>query len=226
MENQQLEENLQDDSIMDSRDVSLEDALSALKIPLSSLNPEALGVVHRLDRGTSGCIIIAKNDSMHAKLVSAFFTRSVAKSYLAIVPYHPRESRMEARMDGHDSASFPSLEEGSTGIIDIKVQGKPALSEYAVLKIIREDLILLRVRTCTGRYHQVRQHCAQGLGRPILLDPEYDKMEYTSEPLSKVFLSLNSHKQRFFLHCESLAINSLQMQIHAPMPRWWNEILS
>jgi len=56
-----------------TRDVSLEDALSALKMPLSDLNPEALGIVHRLDRGTSGCIIIAKNDSTHAKLVTAFF---------------------------------------------------------------------------------------------------------------------------------------------------------
>jgi len=139
------------------------------------------------------------------------------------VSYHPLDSCIQKRRGQDEAESFPSLFEGSTGTIDIKVQGKPALSEYTVLKIIREDMILLRVFTYTGRYHQVRQHCAQGLGRPIMLDPEYNTVDHHH---TLKFLSEKSHGQRFFLHCESLTIDCLQIQVTAPMPTWWNQFLS
>lgn len=54
-------------------EVSLEDAVLDFGIPLSTLNPEGRGIVHRLDRGTSGCIVLAKNDQTHARLVTDFF---------------------------------------------------------------------------------------------------------------------------------------------------------
>lgn len=208
---------MEEDSILDSKDVSLEDAISSLNIPLSELNPDALGIVHRLDRGTSGCIILAKNDMTHAKLVTAFFSRNAKKSYLAIVSYHVQEACLQKRQI-HEK----DLAVGFRGSIDIKVQGKPALSEYTVLKIIPEHVILLRVVTYTGRYHQVRQHCAQGLGRPILFDPEYG---FTSEPLLKLMEGNTHGHSRFCLHCETLSIDSLQIHADAPVPSWWNTLL-
>ena len=70
-------------------DISLEDALISCNVPLSTVNPDALGLVHRLDRGSSGCLVLAKTDSMHALLVAEFFLRKTEKKYNTIVAPAP-----------------------------------------------------------------------------------------------------------------------------------------
>jgi len=67
-------------------DISLVDALLDIPISLSTLNPIAQGMVHRLDWGTSGTIVLAKTDEAHLRLVASFFLRRVEKKYLALVP--------------------------------------------------------------------------------------------------------------------------------------------
>ena len=101
-----------------NNDASLVDALLDLNVPLSTLNAEGRGLVHRIDRGTSGCIVLAKTDEMHAKLVTQFFLRRAKKTYTAVV-----------------RSSKPVLIDGT---IDVPVDGRPALSKYRVMNTIRQ----------------------------------------------------------------------------------------
>ena len=173
-------------------DISLVDALLDSSIPLSTLNPVARGIVHRIDRGTSGAIILAKTDEIHLNLVAQFFLRRVKKKYLALV----HGSHKDNSENGDGSSTEPSdstpLTLDSTGVIDADVDGRPARSTYRVVKIFEDEqssileAILLEVETLTGRKHQVRVHCAS-LGHPIFLDPLYSSTttEKKAKPLEK-----------------------------------------
>jgi len=222
-------------------DISLVDALTDSSVSLSTLNPIARGIVHRIDRGTSGSIILAKSDDMHLKLVALFFLRRVKKKYLALVPECSRDEEND------------TLALGSTGVIDIPVDGRPAHSTYKVIKQYGEPssdtqaALLLEVQTSTGRKHQVRLHCAEGLDRPIFLDPLYysttdgnkskpiDKKkrndtykvniaeDNTVLPQAISNLLDTNMKEKFFLHAASLSIQELDISIEAQLPQWWTD---
>ena len=155
-------------------DVSLVDALADSSISLSTLNPVARGIVHRIDRGTSGAIILAKTDEIHLRLVAVFFLRRAKKKYQALV----NGSRKDTENGNGSSIDTTPLTLDSTGVIDADVDGRPARSTYRVVKIFEDEqssipeAILLEVETLTGRKHQVRVHCSS-LGHPIFLDPIY-----------------------------------------------------
>ena len=201
-------------------DISLEDALlSPPGLSLSMLNAEARGLVHRLDRGTSGCMVLAKNDAMHARLVTEFFLRHIHKMYTCLVTPAPSSSK-----------------DGDSGVIDTLVNGRPARSKYTVLeRFEKEDgddgnssssAALLQVETITGRKHQVRIHCAQGLNCPILGDDMYSGNNKNRKNNNK---ENNPNGSPFFLHASSLSIPSLQLDgnpIEAPLPDWWTAMLN
>lgn len=164
-------------------DMSLEDLLlkcfQSTNDSLSTLNPDALGIVHRLDRGTSGCILLAKTNEAHALLLTAFFKRQVKKSYLALLPAQIEElthgEQEQQQDDQQQSFELENLSLKSTGMIDLPVDGKPALSSYTVEQFHATPPLAMTVRmnTFTGRKHQVRVHCANGLKRPLFLEPLY-----------------------------------------------------
>lgn len=192
-------------------DLSLVDILLELGIQLSTLNSEALGVVHRIDRGTSGAIVLAKTDEMHCRLVTAFFTRSVDKNYVALVPW---------------KSCIDESNQIDEGQIDLEVGGRPALSTYKVIKRYPDKALQLLVQTQTGRKHQVRVHCAKGLGRPIFLDSLYDdrtENNFIHEKLSNPGKSLEN---KFFLHASSLRIDEFGIDVTAKIPNWWDDILN
>lgn len=212
-------------------DISLEDALIDVGLSLSTLNPDALGLVHRIDRGTSGCIILAKNNAAHAKLVTQFFTRRAKKRYIAVVP---------------NQASDGSTDLEDAGVINEKVEGRPAQSAYQVEREIGTSALLIGVETKTGRKHQVRIHCSFGLGRPIFLDPLYSnsqgnkkqprekvkKSDSTSiNPMSKDCVQcvldkiVDEDGRRFFLHASDLKIDEFGIDLTAPLPSWWEPVL-
>jgi len=212
-------------------DISLEDALIDVGLSLSTLNPDALGLVHRIDRGTSGCIILAKNNAAHAKLVTQFFTRRAKKRYIALVP---------------NQASDGSTDIADAGVINEKVEGRPAQSAYQVEREIGTSALLVGVETKTGRKHQVRIHCSSGLGRSIFLDPLYSnsqgnkkqarekvkKSDSTSiDPMSKDCVRcvldkiVDEEGRRFFLHASDLKIDEFGIDLTAPLPSWWEPVL-
>ena len=166
-------------------DVSLVDALwhcCSGRLSLSTLNPDAFGVVHRLDRGTSGCIVLAKTNDAHARLLTEFFTRTVRKSYTVLTSPSPDLSSVNSE----DGSSKPtgvyskSAELTDDSIyIDYPVDGHPAKSTYRMIERFitniptKESFALGNVTTHTGRKHQVRVHCANVLKSPVVGDGLY-----------------------------------------------------
>lgn len=146
------------------------------------------GIVHRLDKNTSGLILIAKNDRTLHWLQDQFRLRKVTKIYIALSDGHPPTpvGRIEAAI-GRD----PSLRKQMAIVPDEK--GRAAVSEYTVVEEFPEHT-LFEVHPITGRTHQIRLHLAF-IGCPIVGDTLYGRR--------RASVRLNRH----FLHAARLTIN-------------------
>src|SRR5579859_5145731 len=123
------------------------------------------GIVHRLDRYTSGVLLVAKNDAAHQRLAEQFASRKVEKTYLALV--HSRVKQDRARIE-KPIARDPKQRVRMTARL---ASGRAAWSEYRVLRRF-EGFTLLEVRIGTGRTHQIRVHLAS-IGHPVVGDRLY-----------------------------------------------------
>ncbi len=148
---------------------------------------ERPGLVHRLDKETSGLIVLAKNEQAHNWLQDQFRLRTVEKTYLALVDGKPPTpaGRVEAHI-GRDPNHRKKM-----AIVSEK-KGREAVSEYKTLESFKNHT-LLEFHPLTGRTHQIRLHCAF-LGCPIVGDSVYGKKNPTVE--------MNRH----FLHAYQLKI--------------------
>ncbi|MBI5499889.1 MAG: RluA family pseudouridine synthase [Deltaproteobacteria bacterium] len=129
-------------------------------------DPARPGIVHRLDKGTSGVMVVARNVTAHARLAEQFAGRTVDKTYLAIVVGEPpAEGRIETLFARHpvDRKRFTSR----------TTRGRTALTTFR-LRERRPGCAMLEVRLGTGRTHQIRVHLSEG-GWPILGDPVYGR---------------------------------------------------
>jgi 23S rRNA pseudouridine1911/1915/1917 synthase len=118
--------------------------------------------VHRLDRDTSGTLLLGLDPARRAELEQAFRRREVVKQYLALVHGVPQAGR--ATID------VPILDQGATARVDRR--GQRAVSRYVVEQRFGSVASLLRVTLETGRHNQVRLHCAH-IGHPLLGDRKY-----------------------------------------------------
>jgi tRNA pseudouridine32 synthase/23S rRNA pseudouridine746 synthase len=143
---------------------SLEDHLEELKL---GFQREPLPV-HRLDRDTSGCLLLARNPKALKRFARAFEERKVGKRYLGIVRGSPEGG------EGTIALSLSKISSASEGwrMIPAK-KGKPAVTHWRKLAEAG-GLTLIEFRPETGRTHQIRIHAAAGLGLPLLGDPIYD----------------------------------------------------
>jgi 23S rRNA pseudouridine1911/1915/1917 synthase len=177
------------------------------------------GIVHRLDKDTSGVMLIAKHDDAHRKLTAAWNTDAVRKEYLALVYGAPAEDRgtVDAPIgrDPRDRKRMAVVEEG-----------RRAITDYELAERLRYAS-LLRCRLRTGRTHQIRVHMKH-LGHPIVGDPVYSGPQWRGIPDKKI-QRLLSALERQALHAARITFphprDGRVMVIEAPMPEDMREIL-
>ncbi len=166
---------------------------------------ERPGIVHRLDRGTSGVILVAKNDIAHRALTAAFARRDVVKEYLALVAGVPRAAsgRIETAIARHPTQRH-RMKVVASG-------GRNARTDWSVVEAFAPHSALLRCRIFTGRTHQIRVHLSS-IGHPLLGDPVYGFRE-KSVPVAA---------PRVLLHAEHIVIahpvSGLPLDLRAPLP--------
>ena len=139
---------------------------------LSGINGEIRpGIVHRLDKDTSGLIVIAKNDKVHAALTEMFQEKKIRKTYLAILKgkLNKSEGKIVTQI-GRDKNDRKKMT-----VIDDAAKGKNAITNYRVIS--QNNLFtLVKVNIETGRTHQIRVHMRH-LGYPILGDSVYGRKD-------------------------------------------------
>lgn len=150
------------------------------------ITPKKWQLVHRLDKDTSGILLIAKNSKTADFLTNAFKGKTIRKTYLALVAGLPKKwdgvinIPLRKKVLGKNEKMRPDFEEG-----------KEAITEYKVVKDF-DDYALLELNPITGRTHQLRVHCKE-IGHPILNDVKYGGKEVIRKDVCKR-LCLHAYK--------------------------------
>jgi 23S rRNA pseudouridine1911/1915/1917 synthase len=164
-------------------------------------DPERPGVVHRLDRDTSGLLVLARSDAVHAELQRMLRTRRITREYLALV-----EGRPAARA-GTIDAPLGRDRRVRTRRSTETDEPREAITHFETERTF-PDATLLRVRLETGRTHQIRAHLL-AIGAPVAGDPEYGHAGLFG-------------LERQFLHAERLAfehpVTLEPLDIRSPLP--------
>jgi len=166
------------------------------------------GIVHRLDKDTSGLLLVARDAETHAALQRQFKRRQVRKTYLALVEerVEPREGIIEAPV-GRSKRERKRMA--------VLRSGRPAVTQYRVIETFRA-YTLLEVRPHTGRTHQVRVHLAW-MGYPLVGDRVYGRKRQSLLP------------GRHFLHAQRLGfahpVTGDELELEAPLSPELEELL-
>ena len=169
----------------------------------------SLELVHRLDRETSGCLLVAKKRSALKYLQSLFREeKSIRKRYLALVA-----GSWPGQIHQVDAPLRKNELLGGERIVRVQIDGKPAKTEFAVTERFGQQASLLRAEPVTGRTHQIRVH-ARHVGCPLVGDEKYGDPDCNK--------SMKAHGiHRLFLHAEALEFTCPEGQslsLSAPLP--------
>lgn len=168
-----------------------------LRDHVQHMDGERAGIVHRLDRATSGLLICAKHPAALLFLMQQFSNREANKTYLAIVAGHPKQAEAVIDMPIERNPKNPAT-------FRVGPNGKPSVTRYKVLRST-DTASMLELHPRTGRTHQLRVHLAN-LGTPIVGDPLYGTGTFTD---------------RLYLHAYKLEVtlpNGQRTTFEAPEP--------
>ena len=176
------------------------------------------GIVHRIDKDTSGLLVVAKTDVAHEGLAKQFAAHSIDRRYLALVSGVPKAS--------HGTVDAPLARSATNrkkiAIVEGK-RGKRAVTHWKRLEV-RRDAALVECRLETGRTHQVRVHMAS-IGHPLLGDPVYGGSRKTH---GKLLTELGFHRQA--LHAAQLGfvhpVTRSRLSFSSPMPADMQELFN
>ncbi len=176
------------------------------------------GIVHRIDKDTSGLLVIAKNDAAHEGLARQFKDHSIARRYLAIVSGHPAPPGGTV-----DTWIGRSERDRKKMAVQHEGRGKHAVTHYSTKELLAHSA-LVECRLETGRTHQVRVHMSH-IGHPLLGDPVYGRAK---GKFSDVLAKLSFRRQA--LHAASLGfihpIKGEKLHFESPLPADMQELLS
>ena len=173
---------------------------------------ERPGIVHRLDKETTGLLVVAKNDAAHRALADQFASRSLQKEYVTIVSGVPKETsgsinRAISRHPVHRHRM--TVGEG----------GRPSRTDWEVLESFAGHSAYLRCCIHTGRTHQIRVHL-KSLGHPVLGDETYGWKQNSALPVPP----------RVMLHAEHLVfshpVSAKVLDLRAPLPKDFKQMLA
>lgn len=183
--------------------------LAICKNSLSGIGGELRpGIVHRLDKDTSGLIIVAKNDKAHINMSEQIKDRKVKKTYIALVRGNVPEEEATINMPiGRSTKDRKKMA--------VTKSGKQAITHFKVLKRYSK-YTLLEIKIETGRTHQIRVHMAE-IGYPVVGDTVYSngKNEFGVEGQM-----LHAYKLEF-----AHPITNKHMELIAPLPQYFEDIL-
>src|SRR3954453_16293893 len=176
------------------------------------------GIVHRIDKDTSGLLVVAKTDVAHEGLARQFAAHSIDRRYLAIVNGIPKAS--EGTIDAPLARSATNRKK--IAIVEGK-RGKRAVTHWRRLELLR-DAALVECRLETGRTHQVRVHMAS-IGHPLVGDPVYGRSGKTH---GKILKELQFYRQA--LHAAELGfthpVTKHRLAFSSPMPPDMQELFN
>jgi 23S rRNA pseudouridine955/2504/2580 synthase len=164
--------------------------------------PSRPKLVHRLDRDTSGVLVLARSAAIAAKLTKAFAGKTAEKTYWALVKGAPQLN------EGKIDLPLAKQEEGDVEKVAIdEEEGKRAVTFYRVLDRLSKTLAWVELMPVTGRTHQLRVHMA-AIGHPIIGDGKYGAREAMMDGLSN----------KLHLHARRIVIPGM-LDVTAPLPR-------
>lgn len=186
---------------------TLQNALLAHDAALARV-PRA-GLVHRLDKDTSGLLIVARTPESHTRLVSLLAARHIGREYLALVWGRPVSGGVIDEPIGRDRHARTRM--------TVSAGGRSAVTHYRIEQRFAAHT-LLRVRLQTGRTHQIRVHLAH-VGLPIVGDPVYGgRRRQVPDPTVNAALAALGRQA---LHAERLRVplaDGRELDLHAPLP--------
>lgn len=176
------------------------------------------GIVHRIDKDTSGLLVVAKTDRAHEGLAKQFAAHTVERAYAAVVAGRPVPPA--GRIEGALARSTANRQKMA---IVADGRGKRAVTHYRTLALLK-DAALVECRLETGRTHQVRVHMAS-IGHPLLGDPVYGRLRPVHRPALQEL-----GFQRQALHARTLGflhpVGQEKLTFESPIPSDIQELIS